>query len=212
MPWPSQLEPWGFKIYNERVGMEHCMAGPSYAYRSSVFSRERTFELGPDALSWKDERGTGSIKYADIERVHIYRVTTPFGPAIRRCVLHSRAGQKITIQSVHYVRLAKTEDRIGTYGPFVRELTARVATRNPHAKFYAGLGKGYLTAYWIILVVGPIVIVTTLLTLFVGGSTNPNIVPLVIFLIFLPAAWTTVRQGRARLIDPKTISGELVSG
>lgn len=183
----------------------------SYSCRPSVFARERMYELGPDALSWKDPHGAGSIAYADVVRMRLYSAVNAFGPTVRRCILHSRAGHKVVLQSMHYVRFGKTEDRVASYAPFVKELAGRVAAANANAEFLAGLAPSLFVTYWALLIIGSIFVVLTALLVFTGNATGTNTVPIILLAFILPAAWRTLRQGRARRVGPGEISEELIS-
>jgi hypothetical protein len=109
-----------------------------HAFRPNVFSTERSYRIGPDALEWKDARQDSRIAYSEIAKVNISSMTSPFGQAQSRCVLHPRSGGKIVVSSTSYKRLGVLEDRSESYTPLVRELMVRIATVNPDTVFIAG--------------------------------------------------------------------------
>src|SRR5262245_58961718 len=115
------------------------MADFVYSVRPNIFVPERTYQLDPDALVWKDSRGQGRLPYQDIFKVRTDSLLNPVGPIMRQCVLHRSYGTKVVLKSTHYIGLSNMEDRSASYRPFVDELLFRVAVANPHARFMVGL-------------------------------------------------------------------------
>jgi hypothetical protein len=177
-----------------------------HAFRPTIFSAERSFRLGPDALEWKDGRHDGRAVYADVSRVNLSVLPILGQEAQRRCALRSRPVGKIVLSSASYKALGVIEDRSASYIPFVRELTTRIAAANPQAIFIAGQPWG-LWLFWLILLIASAVILLCGIILGVMGQFPPAATAVFgILALFLPLGWRIVRHDHPRPFDPKTLA------
>ena len=107
-----------------------------HSFRLTLFDRERTYQLAPDALEWSTSRSAGRLAYAEITRIRLYKVRSIGAvgqiSALRwRCAVHARASRKVALAPDHYRRPGLREDRQHSYHPFVGELIGRVLAANP---------------------------------------------------------------------------------
>jgi hypothetical protein len=176
-----------------------------HAFRPGIFSTERSFRIGPDALEWKDDRQSSRIAYSEVATVNISSMAPPFGQVQSRCVLHPRSGGKIVVSSASYQRLGVLEDRSASYVPLVRELMTRIAIANPDAGFIAGQPRG-LWLFWLILLIASALILLGGLVLAVMGEFPlPAAAAFMIVLLGIPVGWRVVRHGRPHPFDPRTL-------
>lgn len=110
----------------------------TYAFVSGLFGRERTFRLGANALHWEDGRHSGSIAYADVETVHMYRTSLPYGYGTQICTVRSRAGSRCNLKSKSFRPWGRSDDRSVPYRSFSRALIDRISSSAPHASIFDG--------------------------------------------------------------------------
>ncbi|MEM9590578.1 MAG: hypothetical protein AAF967_04465 [Pseudomonadota bacterium] len=185
------------------------MTDGAYRVRNGIFGAERRYRLTRDALCWAESgRLDGRLTYADTRSLRLMSYASPIGRALQ-CTLKGKAGDKVIIRSAHYVDLDEFEDRSERYGPFVRELTTRIAKANPNAKFTAGS-----TLFWIAwLAIGAIwavVLAFFSVALFETSLLAGLAIALSLGAICLPLIWHEVRQGGSRSFDPLNPPIELV--
>ncbi|MEM8574270.1 MAG: hypothetical protein AAGF48_06510 [Pseudomonadota bacterium] len=185
------------------------MTDGAYRIRNGIFGAERRYRLTRDALCWAESgRLDGRLAYADTRSLRLMSYASPIGRALQ-CTLKGKAGHKVIIRSAHYVDLDEFEDRSERYGPFVRELTTRIAKANPNAKFTAGS-----TLFWIAwLAIGAIwavVLAFFSVALFETSLLAGLAIALSLGAICLPLIWHEVRQGGSRSFDPLNPPIELV--
>ena len=178
----------------------------SHAFRATIFKPERVYRLEPDALSWRDDRGSGRLSYADVDSVRFYSIPATMLPGQHRCVVRPKRGRPIVIAATHYVRLAVTEDRFATYAPFVQELLTRIAEASPHARVIAGQNWLMWLFWLVILVAGGLLLLGGLIVLATGEFPLQAAPVFVILLAAMPAAWRIVRRGRPRRVHPAAIA------
>ena len=176
-----------------------------HAFRPSVFSTERSYRIGPDALEWKDARQGSRIAYSEVARVNISSMTPPFGQAQSRCVLHPRSGGKIVVSSTSYKRLGVLEDRSENYARLVRELMVRIATVNPDTVFIAGQPWGLWLFWLILLIASTLILLGGLILAVMGQFPLPAAAVFMIVLLGIPVGWRIVRRGRPHPFDPRTL-------
>jgi hypothetical protein len=187
------------------------MSEPSYAFRANAFSVERHYELGPDAIAWKDARQEGRFAYREIVKVNISCVPS-LGQTLYRCLLRSGTGKKAVLTSATYKRLGVIEDRSASYVPFVRELLLRVAGANPKASFTAGQAFGLWLSWIVILVLTGLILAGALVLTVAGQLPVSGSASLLVLLIMLPIGWRVVRHGPQRPFDPHKPPADDLSG
>lgn len=114
----------------QRMTLE--MTERAYSLRVSRWGSETSYRHDDDALHWTGADGSGSVRYADITKVRIYKFRY-FGSRASywRCVLHCADGRKIRLQAAHHVAFRRVEDRSAAYIPFIKQLESRIAAVNP---------------------------------------------------------------------------------
>lgn len=177
------------------------MADPIHAVRNSLIDATQTYRLGDDALVWQDGDRSEQRRYADIASVHL--ISYPgYGGQPLQCTLKDRAGKKIKIRSHHYVSLGNFEDRTATYGPFIRELAARLGTHGQDVAFHCGsriMWAVWVTLFWLSL----LVLVGYVFALIGGVEISWNTIsPLVVLVVFLPVSRAMMGQSWAGTFEP----------
>src|SRR5262249_29778258 len=115
------------------------MTDPVYSLRAHRWCPETTYRQHDDALHWSNNRGHGSLAFAEIRKVQVYKIRYLRSRASYwRCILHGVDGRKICLQAAHYVAFHQIEDRTATYIPFIKRLESRIAVVNPSARFEEG--------------------------------------------------------------------------
>ena len=179
---------------------------PPHSFRASVFSKERTYSLGPDALLWSDAGGgSGRVPYADILRVHIYSMPPTFGQTIRRTILKGRFKGKLMIAATHFLGVGRTEDRAASYLAFVETLLQRVTAANPAVTIVAG-HSWPLYIFWVLLfVVSVALLLLAAIGLATGTFAAGAVSPFAILVLLLPVSWRITRRGRPRKADASAL-------
>ena len=188
----------------------------SYSFAPGMFGRERTFQLGPEALRWDAGKGGGgSLAYADVDTLHIFRLYRPYGLGMQVCVVRTRSGAKCVLKSKNVRSFGRTDDRAGSYVPFVRDLIGRVAAAAPQARFFDGLPGGWYATQLVSFVLCAILILAALVPAVAGSGTDKSDASVTLFLaviLFAPpmfAASKTLLRGRPRPFDPRRLDGDL---
>jgi len=176
-----------------------------HAFRPSIFSTERSYRIGPDALEWKDARQDSRVAYSEVARVNISSMTPPLGQAQSRCVLHPRSGGKIVLSSASYKRLGVIEDRSESYAPLVRELMVRIATVNPDTVFIAGQPWGLWLFWLILLIASALILLGGAILAVMGQFPLAAAAGFMIVVLGIPVGWRVVRHGRPHPFDPRTL-------
>ncbi len=102
---------------------------------------EATYTLTDLALTWQGDEASGSVPFTDITQLRlITSVADITDPSVihGQMTLKTKSGQRLKERSHHYLHLGSYENRVETYGPFVRGLCQRVAEANPAARFTTG--------------------------------------------------------------------------
>ena len=187
------------------------MTEPAHTVRNSLIDKERSFTLGEDALTWRDDAGEGRLAYADVRDMRLIGYPSLIGEALQ-CTVRGRRHGKVKIRSAHYRGLGDFEDRTETYAPFVAALAKRVAARAPDARFIAG--STGLRIVWLVLgVLCAIVVGLLVLTLFEGvPAAAPAIMAVAICIAAVPIAIRRVRADGARTFDPEAPPKDLLGG
>jgi KDO2-lipid IV(A) lauroyltransferase len=115
-----------------------------HCFRRSVFSPERTYRLGPDALEWREGQVVHAVPYRDIVEAREYRSKVWGALAAempRRIdfVLRCRDGRKIALDSVHHAGFRVLENRSESCMALVDELRRRAAAANPQFRSFSRL-------------------------------------------------------------------------
>jgi hypothetical protein len=152
-----------------------------------------------------DESGEERVPLSDIVRVRIYRVPASIFPAIRRAVLHLHSGKRIVLQSSHYVRLGTVEDRVETYRHVIGNLLQGIEKHSPHAEIVVGPPDALWITWLVLLVAACGVLVAALAVWIAGELPAAALFSLAIVIAFLPTAWRTVRAGRSRRAEARSL-------
>jgi hypothetical protein len=177
-----------------------------HAFRPAIFSSERSYWIGPDALEWKDAKNAGRLPYGEVAKINISSLASSyFGQTQKRCVLRPRSGGKIVLSSASYKRLGVIEDRSGTYAPLARELIKRVAGANPGAIFIAGQPWGLWLFWLVLLIASALVLLAGIIAAAMGQFPIQATAVFIIILLGIRVAWRVVRHGPPHRFDPHTL-------
>lgn len=182
------------------------MTGLVHSFRPTVFSRERHYQLHDEALLWTDDEVQRSAALRDVASVRIYRQSgAGLGPTIRRAVLLLRSGDKVVLQSTHYVRFGVIEDRAGSYRAFVGALLERIVAANPQAKVIFG-HSWLMWTIWLAVLIGAVLVLAGSLLLFITHDFPLEVLLyLGIIVAFLPVTWRVVSTSRPRVGNPQAL-------
>jgi KDO2-lipid IV(A) lauroyltransferase len=122
-----------------------------HSFRRNFLSSERTYQLQPDGLEWRDEQAVHLVPYGDIVEIHEFKgkVRGALSAQLPRSfdyVLRCRDGEKLVLNSIHRPRFGVAESRITTCTVLVDELRRRVAAANPAVKSFNDLRWSYKLA------------------------------------------------------------------
>lgn len=114
-----------------------------YSHRRNIFSRQRNFWLEASALGWSSGEEQDRLALGDVAEVRLYRLFMPGGEAalqkktMWRMHVHGRAGERVVLSPMHYIRIGRWEDRSGAYIEFATRLLAQLQKVNPVLKITA---------------------------------------------------------------------------
>ena len=177
------------------------MDEPTYVNRISLLDRERVYQLGPDAIAWRDRGESRKIAYRDFTDIRVIKYPS-FGGDHSQCTLRSGSSGKVVLRSHAYVSLGLFDDRTDSYLPFVMALFRNIHAANPAASFRAG--STGLWVMWIILLALALGILFLVVLELMGGASLATgaIGAVFALLIFLPGAWRIARRGKGTPFDP----------
>ena len=182
-----------------------------HAFRPTIFSRERGFRLGADALVVDDGNGSRTIPLAHVAAVRVYKQPgAGFGPAIRRAIVRLADGATLVVQNTHYLGFARIEDRAASYRAFVTALVERVARANPAAR--VTVGHSWLAwSMWLALLVAALAMLALGVAVIASRDFPLEAVLYVgIVAAFVPTMWRVVRDSRPRVGDPHALPAGLL--
>jgi Kdo2-lipid IVA lauroyltransferase/acyltransferase len=115
------------------------MTEPCYSFRANLFTPERTYRIGADALRWTSGGQEGRIGFGDVCEVRLRRQSLPGEMAIRqrtmsRVEMRCSSGRRLTLSPLHYAGFRTWEDRSTPYVAFVSALLTRLRDRNAELK------------------------------------------------------------------------------
>jgi Kdo2-lipid IVA lauroyltransferase/acyltransferase len=115
------------------------MTEPCYSFRANLFTPERTYRIGPDALRWTSGAGAGCIVFGDVCEVRLRRELLRGEVAVRRRTMarlqmRCRSGRRLTLSPLHYAGFRAWEDRSTPYLTFVSALLTRLRDGNADLK------------------------------------------------------------------------------
>lgn len=179
------------------------MPSVTHEVRNSLIDPTRTFKLDENGVSWSEPKGSQQRGYSDITSVHLISYPNTGGLQYQ-CTLADRTGKKTKIRSHHYVSLGNFEDRSDSYGPFIRELVARLGSQGHAVKFYQG--SNIMRAVWTVLFTLSVLILVGYVFALIGGAGRSwgVIAPMTVIALFLPVTWTMIGRSVAGTFDPKT--------
>jgi hypothetical protein len=177
----------------------------THSARLSLFSKERTYRLEPDALVWSEGNKSGRLPYDAVKYVHIYSVPPAMGQKVRRTILKSDLSPKVVIAGAHFAGLGQFEDRSDSYFAFVEELLARVTAARPDVPIRVGQ-SWLLYGFWVAMLVLSAILLPLMAIIIFDGGFEPRAIPAIgIMLVFLPVSWKIVRRGRPRFADASAL-------
>ena len=111
------------------------MTEPCYSFRANLFTPERTYRIGLDALRWTSGAGEGRIGFGDVSEVRLRRQFLPGQVAVTertmsRVQMRCRSGRRLTLSPLHYAGFRTWEDRSTPYVAFISALLTRLRDRN----------------------------------------------------------------------------------
>lgn len=162
----------------------------------------RTWRLEEAALAWTEGSRSGRLPYAEVARVHTYRLDGPWG-AGTRIVLTPRRGRKLRITSMHRAGgiLGADVERAGSFRPFARGLAERIAAANPAADVTAGAVWAPSRPAVMLLTLGFLLIAAMLGAVLAGRLPTAGLPVLVALCHAVPAGFHLVRPEPPRRID-----------
>jgi hypothetical protein len=173
----------------------------THTVRPNLFTKELTYRLEPDALSWSRGEKSGRVPYAAILRAHIYSQPPYRGQTTRRTILRGKFPGKLTIQAMHYGGLGNVDDRADSYFPFVEALLARVEAANPALAVRVGQ-PWPLYVFFVVLFAFFILMVPLMILILFDGDGNLGALWGLLFVgVMLPMMWKLVSRGRPRKAD-----------
>jgi len=183
----------------------------AYSFVSGIFGGERTFRLGANALHWEDGRHSGSIAYADVDTVHMYLSSQPYGHGTQICTIRSRAGARCDLKSKSFRPWGRSDDRSVRYLSFVRTLINRISSFAPRASIFDGLPPAAYYGQVVALAAVALIMIAELALPVVDWRTaSADAANAVILMgVLTPAAIglaKTVFRGTRRRLDPKSLS------
>ena len=115
------------------------MTEPCYSFRANMFTPERTYRIGADALRWTSGAKEGRIGFGDVCEVRLRRQSLPGEMAVRqrtmsRVQMRCRSGRYLTLSPLHYAGFRTWEDRSTPYVAFIGALLTRLRDRNAELK------------------------------------------------------------------------------
>jgi hypothetical protein len=180
-------------------------SAPSYSFRLSVFSKEQTYRLQPDALVWTDGKTSRRVRYADVRRIHIVSMPPAMGRTLRRTVLRGRFRGRIIIGATHFLGLGRFVDRSDSYFPFAEALIARIVAANPGVFIWAGHGWANYLFWAAMFGLSVVFLAGGVIALLAGGLEAKTLPVFAILVAFLPVSWRILRNGRPRKADPSAL-------
>lgn len=115
------------------------MTEPCYSFRANMFTPERTYRIGADALRWTSGGQEERIGFGEVCEVRLRRQSLPREMAIRqrtmsRMEMRCSSGRRLTLSPLHYAGFRTWEDRSSPYVAFVSTLLTRLRERNAGLK------------------------------------------------------------------------------
>ena len=115
------------------------MTEPCYSFRANLFTPERTYRVGPDAVRWASGGREHSIAFGDICELRLRRELLRGEIAVRqrtmaRLQMRCRSGRRLTLSPLHYAGFRTWEDRSTAYLAFSNALLTRLRDRNADVK------------------------------------------------------------------------------
>ncbi len=173
--------------------------------RPSLLGTNLIFETSADALSYNDGHREHKIPYSDILSIRSIKYGG-FGKGQKletqkQATIKTRANGVLKMRSHHFESLGSFHDRSETYDALLRELSKRVASKNPDAEFVQG--SKTLFFVWISLFILSIVLALLLSLAILGGAENTLSVLAGIAVSFamMSFSWRSIKLNRPRSFD-----------
>ncbi len=186
------------------------MAKTTYDIRSRLIEKEMHFRLLPDALVRTSESGEGRIAYDNVRQVNLTVGMSQYGMAAN-CTIRPKNGKRLVFGTVHFASITSCENRAAAYGPFVRELLARIADATPDAVFTRGRP---LDLAMLRVAIGMLIVLAAVLLVVIGAfelSPQPVMLGLFAFVaVTIPATYGLMRKFKPKTIDPRDVPDDLV--
>lgn len=182
----------------------------SHNVRVSALEPEKTWKLEGDTL-WIRAEGQPDMP---LPLASISKLRLSFDPGrsqrnLFRCHLYDTGGKCASIQNIHYEGFASFGDRTDTYLPFVRALTARLASVNPRCEFISGTShlSWWAHAAFLAVAFGFLAVVLVLLYSAVGPLA---LFKLLIIAFFIPTTIRWFSKNWPRKFPPHAIPENLL--
>jgi hypothetical protein len=197
-----------------RLVMTQSEIGRSYSFAAGIFSRERIFHLGPEALHWENGRDQGGLAYADVDSVHIFYLYRAWGFSTQMCLLRARSGARCVLKSKSFRTWGRSDDRSSAYFPFVRDLLGRVSSAAPQARFFDGLPRAWYFGQAAALAFFGLLIVADLAPMIgipwkESGVTTGLIIVVVLLIPAAIGLSKTLLRGWPHVLDPRHLPDQL---
>lgn len=194
--------------------MTQTEIGRSYSFAPGIFSRERTFRLGPEVLQWQDGRRQGTLAYADVESVHIFYLYRSFGFGTQTCLFRARSGVQCVLKSKNFRTWGRSDDRSDAYVPFVRDLLGRVCTAAPQARLFAGLPPAWYFGQAVALALVVLLIAAIIAPVFGVPWKESDVTTgfVIVFVLMIPVAiglCKTLLRGWPHALNARHLPAEL---
>jgi hypothetical protein len=182
----------------------------AYTQRPHAFSPERTYALGPEDLTWKDDKSEGRLAYADFTEVRLAYAPTRVQKNRFLLTLVGKQGKPLQISNASYRSLADFEDRSLGYSRFVVALHRAVAVANPGVRFVSGNTRGQYTLNGLMAAFAVAVMVAGLVFFIAFGLVWVALIKMGLMAYYLPSLLRYLGRNRPCNYDPANIPPEML--
>ncbi len=186
----------------------------SYTYRRHAFEKSTTARLTQDALEFSREDGfERKVSLRDIKGVRLKYAPCRYERERYLCEVSLRSGEKFTIPSTSYIRLAVFRRQNEEYKNFITLLHRELTKLEQRPRFLAGASALYYLFNAGCLVLA--VLMVFFLVFVIGGAafnymSATSWVKVAVILVLLPAAIAFIKRNVPREYDPERIPEDLM--
>jgi hypothetical protein len=177
----------------------------TYTQRPHAFASERLWMAGPEALTWKDDKGEGRLAYADLAEVRLAYAPTRVQKNRFLLSLKSVEGSPLHIGNESYRGLADFEDRSAAFRDFVFALHRAVAATNLAVRFVAGNTSGWYALHWLMTGLAMAAIIAGLVFFLTFGLVWVALIKVGLIVYYLPTLRRYLARNQPRRYDPLAI-------